>query len=57
MTKDNHIITLSDISAGKILTDIALISKVFWGYFEALIESWREALAINSKIIKEMMIN
>ena len=47
----------ADISDGKTLTNIALISTVFWGYFEALIESWREALAINSKIIKEMMIN
>ena len=46
----------ADVSDGKILTDIALISKAFWGYADDLIESWREELTITSKMIEEMMI-
>ncbi len=46
----------ADVSDGKILTDIALISKAFWGYSNDLIESWREELTITSKMIEEFTI-
>ena len=56
MTKDNNIIIPADISDGKMLTNIALISKAFWGYSNDLIESWRNDLTITSKMIEEMLI-
>ncbi|MDG1529238.1 MAG: GNAT family N-acetyltransferase [Polaribacter sp.] len=46
----------ADISDGKTLTDIALISKAFWGYSDALIERWRKELTITSNMIEEMTI-
>lgn len=46
----------ADTSDGKILTDIALKSKAFWGYSDSLIENWREELTITSKMIEEMTI-
>jgi N-acetylglutamate synthase-like GNAT family acetyltransferase len=43
----------ADISDGKLLTDIALISKAFWGYSNELIESWRDDLTVTSKMISK----
>ena len=40
----------------KTLTDIAVKSKGFWGYSYELIESWREDLTINSKMISDCSV-
>ena len=49
-------IVLADISDAKKLTDIALKSKAFWGYSDALIESWRNDLTITFKMISNCAI-
>ena len=44
-------IVKATISDAKKLTEISLKSKAFWGYSDALIESWRKDLTITSKMI------
>ena len=44
-------IVVADVSDAKLLTEIALKSKAFWGYSDELIKSWREDLTITSKMI------
>jgi N-acetylglutamate synthase-like GNAT family acetyltransferase len=46
-------IVLADFSDAKLLTEIALKSKAFWGYSDELIESWRNDLTITSKMISD----
>ena len=46
----------AEISDSKKLTEIALKSKAFWGYSNELIESWREDLTINSKMISDCSV-
>lgn len=48
-------IVSADISDGKLLTELALTSKAFWGYDKDLVESWRSDLTITSKMIEETM--
>ena len=43
-------------SDAKQLTKIALKSKAFWGYSEALIEIWREDLTITEKMFEDWNI-
>ena len=43
----------ADISDGKILTDIALTSKAYWGYSKADVESWRKDLTVTSMMLSE----
>lgn len=38
------------------LTQIALISKAYWGYTEKQIQSWTEDLTVTHKMIEEMMV-
>ena len=38
------------------ITEIALISKAFWGYSEELVESWRDDLTVTSKMIETMKV-
>lgn len=38
------------------LTQIALISKAYWGYTEEQIQSWTEDLTVTYKMIEEMMV-
>ena len=44
------------IEDSELLTNIALISKAYWGYSKDLIENWRNDLTVTSKIIEEMMV-
>ncbi|WP_439132070.1 GNAT family N-acetyltransferase [Polaribacter sp.] len=46
-------IVKANVSDAKRLTEIALQSKAFWGYSEALIESWREDLTVTPTMFKE----
>jgi len=43
----------ANVSDAKLLTEIAIQSKAFWGYSEELIESWREDLTITPKMFDE----
>ena len=45
-------ITKAIISDAKILTEIALKSKAYWGYSSELITSWRTDLTVTSKTIQ-----
>lgn len=45
--------TISDATK---LTEIALKSKAFWGYSDALISSWKEDLTVSEKMISEMIV-
>lgn len=38
------------------LTQIALISKAYWGYTKEQIQSWTEDLTVSPKMIEEMMV-
>ena len=49
-------IVSSHISDAKLLTEIALKSKAFWGYSNELIESWREDLTVTPKMIETCVI-
>ncbi len=49
-------IVSATIIDAKQLTEIALISKAFWGYSNELIESWREDLTITSKMISDFSV-
>lgn len=40
----------------KELTEIALISKAYWGYTEEQIQSWTEDLTVTSQMIENMMV-
>ncbi|PQJ79376.1 GNAT family N-acetyltransferase [Polaribacter porphyrae] len=49
-------IVLATQKDSKKLTEIALISKAFWGYSKDLIESWRKDLTITSKMISDCSV-
>ena len=44
------------IEDSELLTNIALISKEYWGYSKKLIKSWEDDLTVTSKMIEEMMV-
>lgn len=44
------------IEESTLLTEIALVSKAYWGYSNEQLESWRKDLTISVKMIEEMMI-
>ncbi len=46
----------AELSDVKKLTEIALISKAFWGYSKELIESWRNDLTISSSMISDCFV-
>ena len=46
-------IVLANSSDGELLTEIALISKAYWGYSKKNIDSWIEDLTVTSKMILE----
>ncbi|MCF2875466.1 MULTISPECIES: GNAT family N-acetyltransferase [unclassified Tenacibaculum] len=46
----------ANIKDAKLLTNIALISKAYWGYNEELINSWKDDLTVTPKMIEEMMV-
>ena len=46
-------IVLANSSDGELLTEIALISKAYWGYSKENIDSWIEDLTVTSKMILE----
>ncbi len=46
-------IVAADVSDAKMLTEIALKSKSYWGYSKADVESWREDLTITSKMFED----
>ncbi len=46
-------IVKANISDAKLLTEIALESKAFWGYSKDLIERWREDLTVTPTMFKE----
>jgi len=41
---------------GKDLSEIAILSKAFWGYAEVHLESWREELTVTTKILQECTV-
>jgi N-acetylglutamate synthase-like GNAT family acetyltransferase len=49
-------IVIANIFDSKILTQIALKSKSFWGYSDELIESWTQELMVSESIIQEMIV-
>ncbi|WP_299049836.1 GNAT family N-acetyltransferase [uncultured Polaribacter sp.] len=49
-------ISVAKIKDANKLTEIALKSKVYWGYSNHLIESWQEDLTITSVMISESYI-
>jgi N-acetylglutamate synthase-like GNAT family acetyltransferase len=46
----------ANTSDAKILTEIALKSKSFWGYSNEILEIWVEDLRVSKRIIQEMMV-
>ena len=46
----------AEIIDGKLLTELALTSKAFWGYNADLVESWRNDLTVTSEMIIERMV-
>ena len=49
-------IVSATISDAKILTEIALKSKAFWGYTDQQIKSWTTDLTVSEQLIKEMIV-
>lgn len=49
-------IVSATISDAKMLTEIALKSKAFWGYSDELIAGWIEDLTVSEKMISEMTV-
>lgn len=49
-------IVLAEKNDTKILTDVALKSKAFWGYSADLLESWKEDLTVPELMIQEMIV-
>ena len=45
--------TIHDIDS---LTELALISKAYWGYSNEQIQSWKEDLTVTSEMIEKMMV-
>jgi GNAT superfamily N-acetyltransferase len=52
----NKTIVVAVISDAKILTEVALKSKAFWGYSSELIESWRVDLTVTTKTIQTCQV-
>ncbi|WP_205860228.1 GNAT family N-acetyltransferase [Polaribacter sp. 20A6] len=52
----NNTIVVATISDAKILTEIALKSKAFWGYSNELIEGWRADLTVTSRTIQTCQV-
>jgi N-acetylglutamate synthase-like GNAT family acetyltransferase len=46
----------ANTSDAKILTEIALKSKSFWGYSNEILQGWIEDLTVSKRIIQEMMV-
>ena len=38
------------------LTELALVSKAYWGYSNEQIQSWKEDLTVTSEMIEKMMV-
>ncbi|WP_405565323.1 GNAT family N-acetyltransferase [Polaribacter sp. Asnod6-C07] len=49
-------IVVATISDAKILTEIALNSKAFWGYSADDLEIWKPDLAVSEKMINELFV-
>lgn len=46
----------ADISDKNILTEIALLSKAYWGYSSNLLKSWQDDLTVTSEMISTMNV-
>lgn len=49
-------ILVATTSDAKLLTEIAVQSKGFWGYSKELLSSWKEELTVSETMISEMIV-